>query len=496
MALNRPSTLVLSVGMLSATTLAAAPVSPPTAVEKAAMFRGDAAHHADYGPPAIRNLTLEWRFATGGKVRSSPVVAADLVLVGSEDGHLYAIDRANGHERWRFRTAGPVTSSPAASKTRVFVVGGGGTLHALELESGKLLWKLAVGEPLAYEQRPGEPRNWDFYVSSPVIADTSVVIGGADGVVYAVDESDGTVRWNRAIGGPIRSTPAVSAGTVFIGTMDGALHALALDDGEPRWSFDTEGNRNFPRGEVQSSPAVAEGLVVFGARDGYLYAVDAGTGTERWRSDHDGSWVITSPAISGDLVFAGSSDGQFVQAVDLASGVERWRVETDARVFSSPAAAGGMVYFGTWDGDLLGLATEDGSRKAIAWAESAIMSSPVLAAGVLYVGSDDSHLYAFAGSPYDPATAPKPVALPAETLRQLAGAYRDADGEPYTVSVESDHLLISSGDQSLALYPSSESEFFFKGLVTTIRFVRDSDGAVERLEFVYGETVTPAVREP
>jgi outer membrane protein assembly factor BamB len=492
---NSLALVTLSVCAAASVAAAAEEASPQRSVPPA-MFRGDSAHRADYGPPGIRNLSLEWRFATGGKVRSSPVVAGELVLVGSEDGHLYAIDRTSGQERWRYHTRGAVTSTAAVAGSRAFVVGGGGSLHALELDSGRLLWTLSTGEPEIYEQRPGEPRNWDFYASSPVIAGDTIVIGGADGVVYAVDVADGTPRWKRAIGGPIRSTPAISTGSVYAGTMRGVLVALSLDDGEPRWTFDTEGNRNFPRGEVQSSPTVAGDLVVFGARDGFLYALDATTGSEQWRSDHDGSWVITSPAIADGLVFAGSSDGQFVQAVELATGVERWRVETGARVFSSPAVAGGLVYFGTWDGDLLGLAADDGSRKAVAWAESAIMSSPVLAGGTLYVGSDDSHLYAFSGAPYDPATAPKAIALPAETLRQLAGSYRDAEGDTYVVSIESDHLRIEAGDQSLALYPSSETEFFFKDLVTTVRFVRRDDGSVSRLELVLGDTVTPAERVP
>ena len=486
-----PHTLACLFGLL-----VFAAVASGAGFDEPGMFRGDAAHSGWYGEPGIRNLTLKWRVATGGKVRSSPLVAGDLVLVGSEDGKLYAVDQDSGSVRWTHDCGGPVTSSPAEADGHVFVVGGMGNLDALQLDSGKLLWTVTVGEPVPYEQRPGEPRSWDFYLSSPVVHGGSVVFGGADGRVYSVDAESGMIRWKHGFGGAIRSTPAVAGDTVYVGSMDGTLHALDLASGEQRWVFDTEGNPYFPRGEVQSSPAVADGVVYVGARDGFLYAVDAATGEQRWRADHQGSWVITSPAVHDGLVFAGSSDGEFVHAVDAESGAERWRFETGSRVFSSPAVAGGLVYFGTWNGDLIGLDVRDGARKAMNMAESAIMSSPALADGVLYVGSDDSCLYAFAGTAYDPANEPRAIQLEPEKLQQLTGSYREEDGSTYTITVDDDHLVIDTGMQTLAIYPSSATDFFMKEYELRVRFIRDDDGAVTGLEFVSGDTVTPAARVP
>jgi outer membrane protein assembly factor BamB len=358
------------------------------------------------------------------------------------------------------------------------------------------LWRFEIQKPLRYEQREGDPRNWDFYFGSPVVHGDTVLFGAADGAVYAIDAVRGTQRWKRTIGGPVRSTPAVFGDTVYVGSMKGTLHALRFDNGEPRWVFDTTGNPYFPTGEIQSSPAVADGLVFFGARDGFLYAVDAGTGEQRWQFSHQGSWVITSPAVSGGVVLAGSSDGQFVHAVDAETGTEKWRFDVGARVFSSPAVAGGLVYFGSWNGDLFGLDVRDGSRKAANMAESAIMSSPVLAHGALYVGSDDSCLYAFTGVPYDPALEPKAIRLKPQQLDSLTGTYREADGSTYRVTVVGDHLSLDTGMQKLEMYPASETEFFFHEFDLQVRFVRGDSGTVTRIDFVTGETITPAARLP
>jgi outer membrane protein assembly factor BamB len=54
-----------------------------------------------------------WKFRTGGPVFSSPAVSGDgSVFVGSDDAHLYALNRSGG-ERWNFQTGRAVKSSPS-----------------------------------------------------------------------------------------------------------------------------------------------------------------------------------------------------------------------------------------------------------------------------------------------------------------------------------------------------------------------------------------------
>src|ERR671938_81891 len=138
------------------------------------------------------------------------------------------------------------------------------------------------------------------------------------------------------------------------------VYAFYLATGALRWRYDTEGvtlqSRNFgyDRRTVQSSPAVSGGTVFVGARDGFLYAIDAATGQLRWRFDHKISWVNTSPAVHDTVVYAGSSDGQFVQAVHAATGRELWRAKAGV-TWSSPAVAGDLVFFGSTDGGVYAL---------------------------------------------------------------------------------------------------------------------------------------------
>jgi len=80
---------------------------------------------------------VKWKFATRGPVRGSPVVAGGLVLFGSGDGNLYAIEAATGRERWRVALGGAVASTPAVADGVVFATSRERRLTALDLSTGR-----------------------------------------------------------------------------------------------------------------------------------------------------------------------------------------------------------------------------------------------------------------------------------------------------------------------------------------------------------------------
>jgi outer membrane protein assembly factor BamB len=369
----------------------------------AQMFRGDAAHTANYplDSPAHegRNLVgLQWRFTTEGDGISSPVVVGDRVYAGSGDGHLYALDRLAGERIWAFDAHSAIHSSPAVENGLVFFETRDGGLVAVDAASGKQRWRVATGpdKPLPWGHETG-----DYYIASPVLAGNGVVIFGAgDGSVRALEEKSGKSIWRTEIGERIRSTPAVADGMVFVGTIEGRLHALALKDGAARWKFDTEGTKldsakyGFDRRSIQSSPAVSNGVVYFGARDGWVYAVGARDGKERWRYDHQISWIITSPAVADGVVYDGSSDKVFVQALNAADGTELWRTKTPAPVWSSPAICGGVLFVGDHAGFLHALDRTTGKELWFFRSAGDILGAPVVSGNLVLFASSDGSIYA------------------------------------------------------------------------------------------------------
>jgi len=409
------------------------------------MFRGGPAHLGVYDAQAPRQLSLKWTFSTNGAIVSSPTVAGGVVYAGSADGGLYAVQAATGKLRWKFDAHGDVNSSPAVAGDTVYVVSLDGNLYAVDAATGKQRWSFASqGErrftaPGLFGALPSAeimPDPWDFYLSSPAVADGAVYFGSGDGHVYAVDAKTGTLQWKFKTGDVVHSSPAVSGGIVYVGSWDTYFYALNAATGALVWKFKTgEDPKAHLMTGIPGSAAVANGAVYFGCRDANFYALDAATGALKWKVANDGSWVIASPAVANGVVYYTTSDSHRFQALDAVSGKVLYWLPTNIYSFSSPAIAGARAFFGTFDGQLHvvdldkheyagafatpGFAANgprslgaDGGLKADGiwtgdtldnmivdlhtkvFSMGSILSSPALQDGTVYFGSVDGKLYA------------------------------------------------------------------------------------------------------
>jgi outer membrane protein assembly factor BamB len=225
------------------------------------------------------------------------------------------------------------------------------------------------------------------------------------------------VKWQSRTGGRILSSPVVSAGTVYFGSDDHHLHALDLATGTERWKFKTGGR-------IPSTPAIADGLTFFLSYDSTFYAVDVGTGTLKWKFATGGEhrfsakhlhgiepaaeimpdpfdFYLSSPVVSGGVVYFGSSDGN-VYALETSTGAVKWKFKTGDVVHSSPALVDGTLFIGSWDTYLYALDAASGKEK---WRfktgedheiynQVGIQGSPAVADGIVYFGCRDSNFYA------------------------------------------------------------------------------------------------------
>jgi len=362
---------------------------------------GNAQHTGTFETRGVDELGgVRWRFRTEGPVRSSPVVADGTVYVGSTDGNLYAIEASTGQERWRVDVGSPVSSSPAIASGLVIFVSADGVFHAVAADTGAPRWQFATGALLPWEWGF---EGWDVYLASAAVQDESVVFGAGDGTVYALDVQSGQERWRFTTEMRIRSTPAISDGAVYVGGADGIVYSLGLDDGSVRWTHETEGTSllseefGFDRKSIIASPVVADGVVYVGSRDGQMYALDQANGELRWRVSHDVSWAMSSPAVSGDALFSGTSDGLWVHRVDVTTGEEIWRFVGAGYTWSSPALVGNTVYIGDGGGYLRAIDAESGQERWSLRTGGGVYSSPWVEDGVVYVGADDGVVYAVDG---------------------------------------------------------------------------------------------------
>ncbi len=206
------------------------------------------------------NLELKWVFAYPGatRARSQPVPYGDAVLVGSQNGSVYALDLASGCAHWQFSADVEVRNALALNDTgtRVFFGDIKGTVYALDPRIGELMWR-AMADPHPDTTITGSPR---YYANKVYVPLSSTEWGSAAdpgypcctfrGGVAAFDANSGEKRWTAYA---IPETPKPTGETNELGA---PLHHPA---GAPVWNSPTiDRKRNLlyvGTGEAYTSPA-------------------------------------------------------------------------------------------------------------------------------------------------------------------------------------------------------------------------------------------------
>jgi outer membrane protein assembly factor BamB len=362
------------------------PSASPLAASSFPKFRGDA-HNTGRASGRPLKAVQEWSFPVPVPPYSSPAYDGEGMLFFGSDA-LHAVDAETGEQKWEFHP-GHGTSFDATpvlgANGLIYIEASNELLYALNKQTGKVVWNYPT-------HSQGDP--------------TCVV--GKDGTVYAyvhpafvaLDGRTGKQKWETPAPNPnlnvsyVPASPALSTqGTVIFGGKDHKVYALDCRTGKPRWIHDMKELL------IISSPAIGEdGTVYIGccSKDiSKMMALNGATGQPLWEEEFATS-LITSPALGDNgLCYFGSGD-QNVYALDQKSGARRWKFAT-GKWIQSPACIGldGTVYIGSGDHKMYALDGRTGAKKWEYDAEDAIFSSPVLTPdGALFFSSSDGMYHA------------------------------------------------------------------------------------------------------
>jgi outer membrane protein assembly factor BamB len=302
-----------------------------------------------------------WSFATGGRVESSALVTSGVVYFGSSDKNVYALATAGGAKLWSFATGGEVLSSPTFGglslpdpkhpgtlyNQNIVIVGSmDGSVYAIDADTGKRRWVFATHGPVQ---------------SSPAWSPSgNIYVGSNDHNVYALDPTSGAKLWTFATNDEVHASPAVGTdGTVYIPSDDGSLYALDGATGAKKWAFTPSAT---PRKFLTPAAVLFASNVdtIFSGNGNGFFAVDA-AGKQLWlNTQWAGLGSLSPPAVTGDpTIYVGSFTGfnntsQFV-AADARTGNLRWAFfALNGGLFLGGAAvdSDGTVYTGCTDGNL------------------------------------------------------------------------------------------------------------------------------------------------
>ena len=85
-------------------------------------------------------------FTTGDQIKSSPVIAGDVLVVASNEGIVYGIDLQNGEEKWSIDLEENTLAPLYASGTDVFINTQENKLYAINGELGQQNWYVTLVE--------------------------------------------------------------------------------------------------------------------------------------------------------------------------------------------------------------------------------------------------------------------------------------------------------------------------------------------------------------
>jgi HEAT repeat protein/outer membrane protein assembly factor BamB len=407
----------------------------------------------DWDPATGRNIV--WSVELGNEVYGSPVVAGDVVYVGTDntrqmnpafkqdagvlmafrvtDGAFLRQDVAPRVERRGLRDflLPSTTSVPYVEGDRLYYVTAECQLRCLDTKGFGVIWQLDMP---ALGVFPHEACNSEVLSLGDLL-----LVGTSNGQneghtrvpsprapsLIAVNKHSGELVW-RAIGAGDKvlhgawSSP-VSANVngrmqVLFGGGDGWLRAYDAASGQELWRFD--GNpkdaRFLPRAGVVSrspiiaSPVFADGRVFIamgqspghGNAPSFIHAIDPkglGDVTKSglvWTSREVGR-VVATPIVKDGLLYVGDVGGT-IHCLDAATGEHLWKHETNDAIWGCFLLAGDRLYVGNAEG-LMTVLRAGRRKELLAQIEmdAPLYSRPAVVGDSLYLATA-SRLYLIA----------------------------------------------------------------------------------------------------
>jgi len=252
-------------------------------------------------------VTWQRKFAT--RATSTPIIAKNMMIVGTADEYLHAIQLSDGSTGWSTKIEGVIYPGavPVVSDTHVFAATTRGRVYNISLKGVKK-WQLDIdggiystpvksGRMLFVVSQEGIFYGIDVtlkiivvkkevgrvFGAALVTKNSGIVIAGYDGTVMKYNYLDDEIAWTYNTGNHILLDIISDGSSYYVCDTDGVMYKLS-GSGELLWKNDL-GNR------VEHKP-VLDGDDVVVVADTVLYRLSTGNGKVQW------SYVLPAPASS------------------------------------------------------------------------------------------------------------------------------------------------------------------------------------------------------
>ncbi len=176
----------------------------------------------------------------------------------------------------------------------------------------EIVWSYESAQrPRPAWSEPGRTANmFEFDLAFQAVSAGGLVYFGssADDTVYALNATDGKIKWTFTTGAPVRFAPQIADGNCIFASDDGWLYCLNAATGGSVWKVRVApedrmivGNgRMISRWPCRSGAVVHNGTIyvtagMWPAEGTYFYAIDAKTGQQKWCNDTLNALYLSYP---------------------------------------------------------------------------------------------------------------------------------------------------------------------------------------------------------
>ncbi len=264
------------------------------------------------------DIDVVWRRSLGKgsgakNIRLRPAVSGENVYMADYNGQLWALELESGDKLWSQMFDQAITSGVVVAENDLYIATQDGFLHSISKADGEVQWSQSLssesiapvvvdnkqvyirtidGHLTAFERTSGQ-QNWTYEAAlpvltvhgtgSPVLLQSLVITGFANGKLLALDKELGIPRWHKRLAIPqgrselerlidLDGTPIIDAGIVYATAYHGKLAAIAYD-GKTLWET-----------ELSSylGPELGLGNIYITRDDDYVQAYDQLNGASVW----------------------------------------------------------------------------------------------------------------------------------------------------------------------------------------------------------------------
>ncbi|MFH1727442.1 MAG: PQQ-binding-like beta-propeller repeat protein [Pseudomonadota bacterium] len=257
-------------------------------------------------PTKVKDFVFPREFASG-------VLTQDFIIVGASNGTLSAFERNNGKSAWSFNTFAPIDMKPLIYDDKIFIANIDGRIVCLNLFSGKLIWEKEVGSSIFSKGAIGahgkivlfhlannyllalnaEDGNWLWSVKKdinidktikgnciPVVKDSKVYVGFADGNIEAFNIADGASLWSKKLSIAnkfldIDTEIVFYKDNLIVSTYSGELFSVNEESQFINWKFKSDD-------QVIVAVSLFEDFIFVSTLNGNIYCINASTGEQKW----------------------------------------------------------------------------------------------------------------------------------------------------------------------------------------------------------------------